>query len=292
MQKLILLFTALVLFQQKAFLQNALPNAGFEEWTTTGSYENPDGWNTGNSYSTLIGVTLTTKACAPDVHSGSHALKTETIYIGAPVNQPVPGLVTTGNLQITTQTIDGGTPYFNRPDSIAGWYKFTPGVDDSSYIAFILFSFFRDTIATAIFSGGNTNGVYQRFSAPLVYRLPDNPYTAITLITPGPRYNPDAGSMLWLDDLELVFATALEEQVFQEQLSVFPNPANDILYFNNPANAKIDLFIFDVQGRKVFQSFYENNRAEIPLYFSDGFYTVRFQKNNEFVKQEKLIINH
>jgi hypothetical protein len=67
---------------EEVYSQNALPNPGFENWTTTGTYENPDGWTTANSYSSLLGIELTTKATASsDVHSGSFALKTETIFI-------------------------------------------------------------------------------------------------------------------------------------------------------------------------------------------------------------------
>ena len=89
MKKLLLVFSIFMSVIQFAFTQNALPNPGFEDWTTTGTYENPDGWTTANSYSTLVGVQLTTKATAPaDIHSGNFAMKTETVFIGALPTSP------------------------------------------------------------------------------------------------------------------------------------------------------------------------------------------------------------
>jgi|GEM_PF-454972 len=272
------------------FSQNALPNPGFEDWTTTGTYEDPDGWTTANSYSTLVGVQLTTKANTPaDVHSGNFALKTETVFIPQ-ANQPVPGLVTTGTLQITTQTIDGGTPYTSRPDSIGGWYKYAPTGDDSAYITFFLFSFFRDTIGRAIFAGGTTNGVYRWFSAPVEYEMPDNPYTAFFVITPSPRYGAEAGSVLWLDDMEIIFATGIKDNEAGNSINIYPSVVKDKLIIDNPVEGRLLLTITDETGRLVLNTYLNIDRNEIHVDLPSGAYIASISKKGEIIKNQKLII--
>jgi len=284
-------FLALFISCNWGFSQ-ALPNPGFEDWTATVNYEDPDGWTTANSYAALIGTVLTSKESAPEnVHSGSFALKTETVYIGPPVNQPVPGLVTTGNLQVTTQTIDGGTPYTMRPDSIAGWYKYEPAGDDSAYVTFFLFSFFRDTIARAIFACGGTHGAYQRFSTPLAYELPDNPTTAFFIITPAPKNGPEEGSTLWLDDMEILFSTGIENNPYQKEITLYPTLAADHILIGNQTNEEIVLFILDEQGRKLMQVPIKDERKKIRLDFTNGLYMAVFEHDGEVVKTQKFALS-
>jgi hypothetical protein len=293
--KKLLLFAAVYFYVlQSVYSQQVLPNPGFEDWTVTGTYEDPDGWTTANSFSSLVGIELTTKATAPaDVHSGNFALKTETIFIGAPVSQPVPGLVTTGTLHITTQTIDGGIAYTSRPDSIGGWYKYLPAGDDSAYVTFLMFSFFRDTIGRAVFIGGTTHGLYKWFSAPIVYELPDNPVTAYFMIAPSPRYGADDSSALWLDDMELIFATGLEEEnSLDKKLSIYPNPASTCIIANNQTGKQTLLTVFDVNGKSVMEAELEKERQSIPLNLNPGLYVATFENEGLVLKTQKLVILH
>lgn len=271
------------------FTQNALPNPGFEQWTTTGTYENPNGWNTVNNYSTLMGVVLTSKAIPPNVHSGNFAMKTETVFIGPPANQPIPGLVTTGTIQITTQTIDGGIQYSQRPDSIAGWYKYSPVGDDTAYVTFFLFSFFRDTIGRAIFAATSTNGNFLRFSAPLVYEMPDNPFTAYFVISPSKRYGAQAGSALWLDDMEIVLPTGIEN-IEKEKFKIYPNPSSGNFIVEKPDNENLIISISDATGRKISEQILTEKKSSVLLQESSGFYIVSFLINNEVLKTEKLFL--
>ena len=49
--------------------QIALPNPGFENWTSAGNYEDPDDWHTLNPSTAFVGVLTALKANPPDVHS-------------------------------------------------------------------------------------------------------------------------------------------------------------------------------------------------------------------------------
>ena len=280
-----------LLLSGTASSQNALPNPGFEDWTTTDTYQDPDGWSTTNSLTNLVGVVLTSKATLPaEVHSGNAALKSETHFVGAPVSQNVPGLVTTGTLQFTTQTIDGGTPYTSRPDSIGGWYRYA-GVDgDSAYITFFLFSFFRDTVGRAIFKGGNTEGAWRWFSAPLVYELPSNPFTAYFIIAPGPRNNAHEGSTLWLDDMEILFSTGLEEEDAAAKLGIYPNPASNRLVVEKAFNEEVLLTVSDLAGQAVVTCPVTEQRHELQLTLPSGMYSASFSIEGQIIKNEKLII--
>src|SRR5665213_874841 len=98
------------------------PNAGFESWThtssITGSYDTPDSWNCANSQTAITGVISCLKATT--MHSGSFAVELITKQIPSPFNQLVPGIVTTGSINATTQSITGGIAYTLKPDSIVG----------------------------------------------------------------------------------------------------------------------------------------------------------------------------
>ena len=61
-----------VLFLLSAQAQLTIPNAGFENWTTAGSYENPDSWDSPNDVTSSLGKIVVEKE-ATYVHSGSYA---------------------------------------------------------------------------------------------------------------------------------------------------------------------------------------------------------------------------
>ena len=99
----------------------ALPNAGFENWTASSGYDNPNFWNTLNSSTSILGIVTVSKST--DAHSGTYSLRGETKYVPFPFDQTAPALVTTGTINTTTQEIEGGSDYTERPDSITGWMK-------------------------------------------------------------------------------------------------------------------------------------------------------------------------
>ncbi|MBI4931064.1 MAG: T9SS type A sorting domain-containing protein [Bacteroidetes bacterium] len=281
----------------------ATPNPGFEAWTTQGfpSYEQPDNWNTANAQTNILGTFTCIKASGVDKHSGTYAIKLITKQIGAPFNVLVPGFATTGTLPASiTGALTGGIPYTLRPDSITGWYKYTPQGGENGYIQFLLFGSAAnnaDTIARGGFATPTTTvGAYTWFSAPLVYTASTNPVANSMWLLSSSNNDglvASIGSTLFVDDLALVInpSTAVAEQE-QFELTIGPNPAVDHFVIKNELNSKALFMLYDVTGRKVAE---ENigkathvvNVNTLP----DGlyFYSVS-DESNTVIKSGKLII--
>lgn len=192
----------------------ATPNSSFDNWTTTGfpSYSDPDNWESPNSQTAITSTFSCIKAtAAADIHSGAAAVKLITKQIGAPFNQLIPGVVTTGTLPSSmTGSITGGIAYTLRPDSIAGWFKYTAPGGDNAFAEFMLFGSApnnTDTIAKARFTTPTTTvSTYTRFSAPLVYFSNNAVANSIWLLgSSNDETTAVFGSTVFFDDIELIF---------------------------------------------------------------------------------------
>ncbi|MBI2968749.1 MAG: hypothetical protein HYY40_13190 [Bacteroidetes bacterium] len=208
MKKIFTLIIVPVLYTTGLFAQ-ATPNAGFENWTTCcfPSYSDPDDWESANSQTAIIGQFGCVKATGADVHSGTAAVKLITKNL---LSVDAPGVVTTGTLPTSTgDPITGGIPYTLRPDSIAGWYKYTPQGGDNGFAEFMLFGSAAnnaDTVAKARFETPSTTvSAYTRFSAPLVYFSTNAVANSIWLLSSSKDdVSPVINSMAFFDDLELI----------------------------------------------------------------------------------------
>jgi hypothetical protein len=79
----------------------------------------------------------------------------------------------------------------------------------------------------------------------------------------------------------------VDENLFTEnKISVYPNPANDIIYFSNKTITSIE--IFDINGRKVLNS--ETNSVSVKT-LSKGIYIVRGTTSENISVSKKLIKN-
>jgi hypothetical protein len=241
----------------------ALPNAGFEAWTHTSfpSYDTPNSWDNLNPSTSSLGVFTCIKAtAAADVHSGSAAVKliTKSVF-----GQTANGIVTTGTINTTTQTIGGGIPYTGRPDSIAGYFKYTSVSGDNGFVELQLLGSGGDTDTVGyvrFVTPSSTVGSYTRFSKPVIYRS-SNPVVKSIWICSSSK---DAvthfvGSTLFVDDLLLVTnpATGINESSKLE-ITVGPNPASNFIQIKNPSAKKDILKLYDVTGRKIAQHSIEN----------------------------------
>ena len=196
-----LLFTLII--PRTGSAQELFPNGGFESWHTGSSFECPDSWNTIDSVLLPYGsFTSVTKALVANSHSGSFALKIETINAG--ILGTMSGLVTNcDNIDLLSQTIGGGIPFTERPDSISGWYKSYPvNGDAGSVIVFLLSADETDTIGRAEFLAPTQTTTYTYFSVPFVYSSGLTPSIAnVFLSSSRPNGTGQVGSMFYLDDL-------------------------------------------------------------------------------------------
>lgn len=206
------IFTLISIFSVSVtcLLAQATPNAGFETWTTQGSfftYDVATGWDSPNSQTATVGTFVCIKTT--DKHSGSLAVKLMCKTIAG--MQDAPGVTTTGILPTSNgQPITGGVAYTLRPDSIVGWYKYTSVSGDNGFMGFRLYGSGGDNDSVAVGSfntPASTVSTYTRFSQALTYYSTNAVANSRWLLVSTKNGDiPVIGSTLFVDDLDLIFA--------------------------------------------------------------------------------------
>lgn len=200
-----------------------IPNAGFENWTSTGfpSYENPNNWGTLNGSTSIIGVYTTVKATGADAHSGNSAIKLISKFISF-ANATAPGMATTGTINTNTQAVEGGFVYTQRPHALTGWYKANPQSGDNGSIEIKLWKRVggvEEEIGTATFSIFNQVSTYTRFVLPINYTSANTPDSARIILFSSNGANAVQNSELIVDDLAFAFCTGFGVSVNTTDIS-------------------------------------------------------------------------
>jgi hypothetical protein len=288
MKKISLLFISAIIFASLS--AQVIPNAGMELWDNSSGTEQPTGWSTTNQYAPNTVIKST------DSHSGTYAslLETKTIII---VN--VPGIMGTGNFNLTTFTVNGGFPISTAYAQLSGYYKYEPVGADSFWV-FSLFTKWnsgnnsRDTLAMANFFGGAA-AAYTLFQTDFLYLSPGVPDSALLIVssTKNPLGGP-AGSKLFIDDFDFSGVVGIHE-VAQQTVTAYPSPANDkfVIRLSNISEAK-QIIISDVLGNKVatvpVQSYAVNVNTSL---FSDGIYLYQVTDNvGKLLSTGKFSVKH
>ena len=246
--------TSLMLLWLLIFQVNAqnIPNAGFESWSVVGPFESANGWGGPPSVSK-----------STDMHSGAFAIKLVTDTFTNPQLQTLdtlPGICYTG-----TQGMGPGNPgvkgyaFTDRPDSIIGLFKYAPNLNDSFIIKVDISRWditnnVRENIGSAILSGAAANN-YTRFSLPISYNSNAIPDSAVIELSNTNLIPPAAailGSVLLVDDLAFVTnATSGIKSNNQSEINLYPNPANEKLYFSNASSIIANVAIYNALGELV-----------------------------------------
>lgn len=253
MRKLYIAISILLASATSSIAQNAAtPNPGFENWTQVGNRFDPTNWNTLNPSTAILNVLTCTRATAPDVHSGTYAIKLTTKSVfGITAN----GTATTGKIKTTPPYgVSGGIAYAARPDSMVGWYKYTPAsAADSAFIEYISFAPNKDTIGFARFYTPNVAvSTYQRFSVPISYWSAAATDTAYWLFTASDGVNPVINSALYVDDIDLIFNTSGINSHANNDVFTVTNYINEnVIKVINSSSLDALLTITDASGRTV-----------------------------------------
>jgi len=96
--------------------------------------------------------------------------------------------------------------------------------------------------------------------------------------------NPDYLLGYGIPDLEVALANGLSLIDFEEtelDLRIFPNPVADRIHLNVPDNEKVNIYIFDVLGKLVIESYFDNAKSNVELdALSKGIYIAKLQSGN------------
>lgn len=282
----------IVISTSTAFSQ--IVNGGFENWSSSGSCMSPTGWGTLNGSTGILGI-CTAQQEQNIVHSGSSALLINTQFIGFPINQTAPGIVTNGTINTSTQAVEGGDPFTERPTSFTGWYQATPVNGDTySFAALLINEANGDTVGRASFEGTAAVNTWTMFSADVTYSHPENPTLLQIIMLPSEGLNPQVGSEAIFDDLGY---ETLSVGISEDDLSLvrtYPNPVVEDVYFNFGKKETAIVTIYNMLGIKVYESSLTASSNRISMkHFANGTYIYRLSSiDGGVLKTGKLILTH
>lgn len=242
-------------FQLKAQI-NSIPNAGFESWTSMGSYEVPNDW--GNLNASTASSSVYTVVKASPGSPGNHYIKITTKNVGGVIT---PGIIVSGVLDPVTRKAVSGFPFNQQVKNLKGKYQYMGyGTDVATFDAWLTrwnnVLMRRDTVATLHHNTSGMLHVWTPFSFPFTYTSTELPDTAIIYISSSSS-NPVLSSFIWLDDLGFEgTVTAANGKVINSTANIYPCPASDqvTIDFTSKGAYSSPLKLVDSRGKAVVQS--------------------------------------
>jgi hypothetical protein len=266
-----------------------IPNSGFENWTTVGSYENPTDWFTGNSEATFLPATKSSDHYPMSV--GNYSIRLENQF-------PLVDMYSYGFAATTFASCSPSFPITGHPTSFCGYYKCFPLNTDTVQIGIMLY---KDGVWVAGAQQTSTVTVsnWTSFNVPISsYTEADSAYIAIAAFfndtNCGFPYGPFGNSVLYVDNLSFDnLITSIPDLDFRNiTFSLFPNPANDIVNIEVDNTNKVDLTlnIYNVIGTLVKSVILRQNQEQINVEdLSNGIYMIEI-KSDDRTENQKLII--
>jgi hypothetical protein len=139
----------------------------------------------------------------------------------------------------------------------------------------------------------NTSYSYSDLLLPIEYQEDDEIAKYFThMITKLDIYEEDGGN--WESDMTANFFYAsitinsLENNK-QENLSIYPNPATDFITIANKSNKLLNIYIFDISGKKVIQQSFNSSKKVDLSKLESGVYFIQLVDEAEMIYTKKLI---
>lgn len=289
-------FTLLVFFVAAFFAGNAqqVPNLSFDLWTTTQFA--PDGWS---SYDAAFGIDLNhCKKDTVDFIVGPASVKViSDSFSVAPQYGVVGGILSLGTGVANPNPTFTGIPFAFKPDTIFIGYKYTsPGTDTAAM------SVTLKKNGVGVFTGGAaTLSLFLDTASEwtLIGTILTGFYTATTPDTLGMKFyssnrKPIKGSTLHLDAVLLGYVnlpSALQEVADQINVSVYPNPASDLITISTDINTEgFRAYICDISGKIVSANNLDGQKTTINVSeFAAGTYIYRIaDAQGNILKQNRF----
>ena len=291
MKKNLLTLSLIIAASFTSFAQ--LTNGGFEAWSAAGNNcMDPDNWGTLNGSTDILGI-CTAQQETSTVHGGSSALLINTQFIGFPINQTAPGIVTNGTINTTTQAVEGGQAFTERPTAFTGWYQATPvGGDTYSFAALLINEANGDTVGAAEWDGTAIVNTWTQFSAPVQYAHPENPTLLQIIMLPSDGFAPQVGSEAIFDDLDYETISVGISEAEASLINTYPNPVVEDVFFNLGNQESAIVTLYNILGVKVLEQKLSATQNQVSMgQFSRGTYIWQFSTTEgELVKTGKLIL--
>jgi len=248
--------------------QEQLQNGDFETWENVGAAtEEPENWSSLKTADAL--ASTTPQVLTQDVgRNGGFCprLEVKTVF-GIAAN----GLMTNGRVHADFNPENGyvftdendpqwNTTFTSRPDSIVGWFKFAPQDNDKGKVEIILHvdegrlpfnGFESNIVGRAKYEFSEEETEWKRFSAPFNYLSQVDPEFILVTVASGDSTIAKTGSVLWVDDFELIYNEDNTASIDESQLIRTVYAQDGYLIFNQLEN--IDYALYAVSGQLIQQ---------------------------------------
>lgn len=266
-----------------------IPNGGFENWTTTGNYADPDGWFTFNSTFSALNI-FTVEKGTPGATGNSYA-KITSKNIG---DNLFPGALLMGSL--VNNGVIPGMAINTKPAFLLGKYQSKIGKDDTALVI-VQFTKWnnltssRELVGIGIldFIDLNTE-TWTEFIVSMDYFENTNPDSCSITITLG-NAPPATDNFFAIDDL--IFSNTLNStnEINKITTQVYPNPNDGSFIINSTSNMSY-IQITNILGEVVFLQNIKGNSVAITLNnLAAGFYYYSINTVNNKVIKGKININ-
>ena len=304
MKSLHIIFALLII---NGTLSQQLENSGFEQWENVGTgEEEPLLWSSTKTSdnSSLNGLAPQVISRSTDAHTGSYAAKL--------VNKNVPfvnivanGILTNGIIHTTTNpqdsyvytdvnSSDHSQPFTSYPDSIVGWYKYTPQGNDTGNIQVLLHGTYgqlpvdasTSIIALAEFDF-SANSNWTRFSTPFnYYPTINNPAYILCNISAGDSTQAVTESELKIDDLELIYNSSSISDITNSIQVIY---LNDLLRFSNIVS-EMSYAIYNMKGQLMNIGKIDGYNRNVSTRLESGIYFISIQ-SKEHHQSIKILVD-
>lgn len=297
--------------------QIQLENAGFEQWedvlvSETDTIREPAEWSSLKTSDDPALSTVAPLVCwrSNEAHSGDYSVKLINVEVFSVVAN---GMVTNGLVHpnftpelayIYSDTVNDqwNTPFTGRPDSIAGWFMYSPQVNDTLQVIVALHRGFGkqpDTNKTETWVGEaeyksplDTQGEWVRFSAPFNYNNDSIPEYVLVVLNSGSGYSPVAGSIAQFDDLEMIYNSQQTsvESLQKGEGSIYPVGYSSLRIDDLDLTHYQKLSIHDLTGKLAWESELTSFQVEISsANLKRGIYIVSLSGKNKVFSQKIML---
>lgn len=228
-------------------------NNGFESWDTINNYEDPVGWSTSNDLSTpLVGPSVTKDTSA---YADSFSVKISS-YVGGFVPETYAGLLTNGSADYDSLGTNG-PPISYKPERLSGYYKFSSNAADSGLIV-LYFNRYSNVLGRdELVAGGSmkmppvANWTYFEIDIQNEFQNSPDPDNYVIIATSTRDISNPEESTLWLDELEFGGVLSVADPELMAEVTVYPNPATEIVTIDAGVNRFSDIRVFNSAGALV-----------------------------------------
>lgn len=279
-----ILLSLITLFFFSSFVNAQIPNYSFEDWTTVGTYEEPNLWYSMNELTSQLGV-LTCEKGTPG-NPGSYYLKlTSRNILGMGV---VPGIAMSGTMDANSEDVYG-FPFEQRPANLTGKWQHMVYGGSQGFISVELTKW--DPIAQQRISIASINYTltgmamsWANFSLPLTYNSTSTPDSCIILFSASGE-TPSNNDYIYIDNLAFSgVVNGIDENITSKVNTIYPNPANDyiVIDHNFSMNESVTIQITNILGEVLLVDKINQELQNINIQnFNNGIYFITLSSNNK-----------